>query len=71
MPDASYVLPTEDKAKVMRVLKSLTTLWKVSNKSLVGAVIRLSRVFKKLCAKTVNGEEKEQLLTHFAELCAC
>ena len=44
---------------------------KVSKKSLTGAVIRLSRVFKKLCAKTVNGEEKEQLLTHFAELCAC
>lgn len=81
MPDASYVLTAEDKARVMRVLKNLRTLtnyvaalhtkiskgklsglkshdyhvlmqqilplcfWKVSNKALAGAMIRLSRVF--------------------------
>lgn len=40
---------------------------KVSNKALAGAVIRLSRVFRKLCAKTVNGEEKDQMLADCAE----
>jgi hypothetical protein len=103
MPDASYVLSTDDKAKVLQVLKSLRPpshyvsalhkkiskgklsglkshdfhvllqqilplcFRKVSNKSLAGVVIRLSRVFRKLCAKTVNGGEKEQLLADVAE----
>ena len=103
MPDAPYVLSTEDKAKVMRVLKSLRTpthyvsalhkkiskgklsglkshdfhvliqqilplcFRKVSNKSVAGVVIRLSRVFRKLCAKTVNYGEKDQLLADAAE----
>jgi hypothetical protein len=103
MPDASYVLSAEEKAKVLQVLKSLRTpthyvsafhnriskgklsglkshdfhvllqqilplyFRKVSNKALAGAVILLSRVFRKLCAKTVNGAEKEQLLYDAAE----
>jgi hypothetical protein len=103
MPDASYVLSTDDKAKVLRVLKSLRTpthyvsalhkkiskgklsglkshdfhvllqqilplcFRKVSNKSLAGVVIRLSKVFRKLCAKTVNSGEKDQLLADAAE----
>jgi hypothetical protein len=40
---------------------------KISNKALAGAVIRLSRVFHKICAKTVNGAEKEQMLADYAE----
>jgi hypothetical protein len=103
MPNASYVLTAEDKAKVLRVLKSLRTptnyvsalhkkiskgklsglkshdfhvllqqvlllcFRKISNKSLARAVIRLSRVFRKLCAKSINGEEKEQLVADTAE----
>jgi len=103
MPDASYVLTTEDKGKVLRVLKALRTptnyvsalhkkiskgklsglkshdfhvllqqvlplcFRKVSNKGLAGAVIRLSRVFRKLCAKTINGELKQQLVDDSAE----
>ena len=91
MPDASYVLTAEDKARVMRVLKILRTptnyvavfhtkiskgklsglkshdyhvlmqqilplcFRKVSNKALARVVIRLSRVFRKLCAKKING----------------
>ena len=40
---------------------------KVANKALAGAVIRLSRVFRKLCAKTINMAEKEQMLADCAE----
>jgi hypothetical protein len=40
---------------------------KVSNKALAGAVIRLSRVFRKLCAKKINGAEKDQMLDDCAE----
>ena len=35
---------------------------KISNKALAGAVIRLSRIFRKICAKTINGAEKDQML---------
>ena len=95
MPDASYVLTTEDKKKVLRVLKSLRTptnyvltlhkkthkgklsglnhttfmfcFRKVSNKSLENSIILLNRVFRKLCAKIINGEEIEQLVVDSAE----
>ena len=40
---------------------------KVSNKALVGSIIRLSRVFRKLCAKTVNIDDEEQLKADSAE----
>jgi len=40
---------------------------KVSNKSLVGTFIWLSKVFKKLCAKTVNWDDKKQLMVDWAE----
>ena len=40
---------------------------KVSNKALAGTVIRLSRVFRKLCAKTVDLEDKAQLTADSAE----
>ena len=40
---------------------------KISNQALAGVVIRLSRVFRKLCAKTINGSEKEQMLLDCAE----
>jgi len=42
-------------------------LRKVSNKSMTGAVIRLNRVFRKLCAKTVNRDEAPQLKADAAE----
>jgi len=84
MPDATYVLSIEDKAKVMRILKSLRTpthyvgalhtkiskgklsglkshdfhvllqqilplcFRRISNKAFAGAVIRLSRVVRKI-----------------------
>lgn len=103
MPDASYVLSADDRARVLRVLKSLRTptnyvaalhtkiskeklsglkshdyhvlmqqilplcFRKISNKAPAGAVIRLSRVFRKLCAKTINGAEREQMLGDCAE----
>ena len=103
MPDATYVLSAEDKAKVLRVLKSLRTpthyvgalhtkiskgklrglkshdyhvllqqilplcLRGVANKAFAGAVIRLSRVFRKICAKTVNGEDEQVLEADCAE----
>ena len=94
MSDASYVFTTDDKAKVLQVLKNLRTptndvsplykkiskgklsglkshdfhvllqqilplcYRKVSNKNLASAIVRLSRVFRKLCGKTVNiGDE--------------
>ena len=40
---------------------------KISNKALAGAVIRLSRIFRKICAKTINGAEKDQMLQDCAE----
>ena len=40
---------------------------KVANKALAGAIIRLSRVFRKLCAKTINMAEKQQMLADCAE----
>ena len=97
MPDASYVLTTDDKAKVLQVLKNLRTptnyvltlykkiskgklsglkshyfhvllqqilplcYRKVSNKNLASAIVRLSRVFRKLCGKTVNIADEVQL----------
>jgi len=97
MLDASYVLSTTDKAKVLWVLKNLRTptnyisalykkiskgklsglksrdfhvllqqilplcFRKISNRSLAGVVVRLSRVFQKLCGKTVNCDESLQL----------
>ena len=103
MPDASYVLSAEDKARVLRVLKSLRTptnyvsalykkivkgkfsglkshdyhvllqqilplcFRKVSNKVLAGMIMRLSRVFKKLCAKTVDVDDETQLTSFCAE----
>ena len=103
MPDAPYVLSVEDKAKVLRVLKSLRTpthyvsslykkivkgkfsglkshdfhvllqqilplcFRKVSNKALAGTIIRVSRVFQKLCAKTVDMDDKPQLMADCAE----
>lgn len=41
--------------------------WRVANKALVGAVIDLSRVFRKLCTKIVYKAEKEQMLADCAE----
>ena len=41
--------------------------WRVANKALAGAVIRLSRVFRKLCTKIINTTEKEQMLADCAE----
>ena len=103
MPDATYVLSQEDRAKVLRVLKSLRTpthyagalhtkiskgklsglkshdfhvllqqilplcFRKIRNKDLARAVIRLSRVFQKICAKTINGEDKQELIGDCAE----
>jgi len=103
MPHATYVLSSADKAKVLRVLKSLKTptnyvsalykkiskgklsglkshdfhilmqqilplcFRKISNKTLARAVIRLSRVFQKLCAKVVNWDNKDQLMVDSAE----
>ena len=103
MPDATYMLSAEDKAKFLHVLKSLRTptnyvgalhtkiskgklsglkshdyyvmlqqilplcLRRVSNKAFAGAIIRLSRVFQKLCSKTVNGEDEEDLTGDCAE----
>lgn len=40
---------------------------KVSNKGLTRVIVRLSRIFRKLCAKTVNLDEKEQLMADTAE----
>ena len=40
---------------------------KVSNKALAGALMRLSRVFQKLCGKTVNQDEKNQVTADSAE----
>ena len=40
---------------------------KISNKALARAVIRLGRVFRKLCAKSVNRDEKEELKADTAE----
>jgi hypothetical protein len=40
---------------------------KVANKAMAGVVIRLSRVFKKLCTKTINKAEKQQMLADCAE----
>ena len=103
MPDAPYVLSVDNKAKVLRVLKSLRTpthyisslhkkiekgkisglkshdfhvllqqilplcFRKVSNKALAGTIIRVSRVFRKLCAKIVDMEEQPQLTAECAE----
>ena len=103
MPDATYVLSVEDKAKVLRILKSLRTpthyvgalhlkiskrklsglkshdfhvllqqilslcLRRVANKAFAGAIIRLSKVFQKLCAKTVNGEDEIELQADYVE----
>jgi len=103
MPHATYVLTAADKAKVLRVLKSLrmptnyvSALYKkiskgklsglkshdfhvllqqilplcyrkISNKVVAGAIMRLSRVFQKLCAKTVNRDDKDQLMTDLAQ----
>ena len=103
MPNASYVLSANEKAKVLRVLKNLRTpshyvsaLYKkiskgklsslkshdfhvllqqilplcyrrVSNKALVAALIHLSRVFQKLCAKSINQDDEEQMKLDTAE----
>ena len=103
MPDATYVLSTEDRAKVLRVLKSLRTpthyvgalhnkiskgklsglkshdfhvllqqilplcFRKISNKGLARAVIRLSRVFQKICGKTINCDDEDELTVDCAE----
>jgi hypothetical protein len=40
---------------------------KVANKAMAGAVIRLSRIFRKLCAKTINMADKQQMLADCAE----
>jgi len=40
---------------------------KISNKQLVGTVIWLSRVFHKVCAKSVNCDEASQLKANIAE----
>lgn len=39
---------------------------RISNKAFAAAVIRLSRVFRKLCAKTINGEDEAQLTAECA-----
>lgn len=103
MPDAMYVLSTNDKANVLQVLKSLKTptnyggslhtkiskgklssfklhdchvlmqqilslcFCKISKKTLAGAPICLSLEFQNVCAKTINKEEKEQLVVHCGE----
>ena len=104
MPDASYVLSTDDKAKVFKALQNLRTpthyvlalhkkivkgkfsglkshdfhvliqqilplcFRKVSNKSLAATIIRLSRVFRRLCAKTVDVDGEAQLKVDCAEV---
>jgi hypothetical protein len=40
---------------------------KVVNKALAWAIIRMSRIFRKLCAKTINMAEKQQMLADCAE----
>lgn len=40
---------------------------KVSNKALVGTVVRLSRMFRKLCAKTVDLNDEEQMKSDSAK----
>lgn len=103
MPDATYVLSQEDRAKVLRVLESLRTpthyvgalhtkiskgklsglkshdfhvllqqilplcFRRIQNKNFARAVIRLSRVFQRVCAKTINGEDRAQLTADCAE----
>jgi hypothetical protein len=59
-------LKSHDYHVLMQQIVSLC-FGKVSNKALAGAVIRLSRVFRKLCAKTINGAEKDQMLEDCAE----
>ena len=107
MPDATYVLSAEDKARVLCILKSLRTpshyvgashtkiskgklsglkshdfhvllqqilplcFQKISNKAFAGAVIHLSKVFRKLCAKTVNGEERLTLQAESEDTMYC
>ena len=103
MPHASYVLSSEDKAKVLGVLKSLRTpsnyvsalhkkivkgkfsglkshdyhvllqqilplcFRKISNRALTRTIVRLSRVFRKLCSKIVDTNDKAQLSLDCAE----
>lgn len=40
---------------------------KISNKAFAGTIIRISRVFRKLCGKTVNRDDKEQLMEDSSE----
>ena len=40
---------------------------KVSNKALASTIIRLIRIFRKLCAKIVDANDKEQLMADSAE----
>ena len=40
---------------------------KISNKALAGDVIRLSRIFRRICAKKINFAEKDQMLEDCAE----
>jgi len=40
---------------------------RISNKAFARVVIRLSRVFRKLCAKTINGEDEVELKADCAE----
>ena len=40
---------------------------KIRNKDLAWAVIYLSRVFQRICAKTINGEDKHELMGDCAE----
>jgi hypothetical protein len=103
MPNASYVLSSNDKTKVLKVLKNLRTpthyvsaLYKkiskgklsglkshdfhvlleqilplcfrrVSNRTLAGAIIRLGRLFKNICAKSINRDDKGQMQADSAE----
>jgi len=104
MPDAPYVLTTEDKLKVLGVLQNLRTpthyvsalyskisqgklsglnshdfhvllqqilplcFRKILNKSLVAVVVKLSRPFRKLCAKIVDRLDKAQMTANSVEI---
>ena len=47
------------------------SLRNVGDKGVVGAIMRLSRIFQRLCMKVINPDSRDQLMQDVAEIMAC